>query len=113
MAAMTRAFEGKLKDGKVVLGADVQLLPLNTANTHWNENSPVWDTHDLVSVTSETGVMVDWGLSGSMLRVDQEANAKHYGEGVTSDAILSGQVPQPKELQALYDKISELINWQE
>lgn len=48
--------------------------------------------------------------AGGTLSADAGKNAACYGEGVSSEAILSGSVAPPPQLQPLYSRLSELAS---
>ena len=47
-------------------------------------------------------------LEGSYLGVRDTVNCNFYGEGITSEQILMGEVEAPPAAQPLYDALSEL-----
>ncbi|KDD75581.1 hypothetical protein H632_c608p1 [Helicosporidium sp. ATCC 50920] len=54
------------------------------------------------------GRCVDLSLSGDSCRIDQESNVAMYGENVSAEAVLRGEVCAPVVCQDLFDLLREL-----
>ncbi|MEM1060344.1 MAG: YSC84-related protein [Verrucomicrobiota bacterium] len=59
-----------------------------------------------IYVYQETdGAFAGAAIEGSLLSIDQEANRKFYGKGVSARDILTGRVPAPPEAAPIYQKL--------
>uniref|UniRef100_A0A1D1ZPZ5 Ysc84 actin-binding domain-containing protein n=1 Tax=Auxenochlorella protothecoides TaxID=3075 RepID=A0A1D1ZPZ5_AUXPR len=54
--------------------------------------------------------MVDISVEGGSTYVDKDFNAAVYGQGVTAEGILSGEVPPPAEFQLLYTVLQQFVD---
>jgi lipid-binding SYLF domain-containing protein len=52
-------------------------------------------------------MMVDFSLSCASLSIDQGRNTKAYGAGITTEALLHGDVPLPECCGALARRLTE------
>jgi SH3 domain-containing YSC84-like protein 1 len=90
---------------KLKLGADASVAagPVGrAADASTNENLKA----ELLSYSRSRGVFAGVSLSGATLHPDNEANTNLYGEKVTPDQIISGQVTTPEEARPLIEALS-------
>lgn len=89
---------------KVKLGAEASVAagPLGRT-TEASTNAPM--KAEMLSYSRARGVFAGVSVSGMTLRVDGDANENLYGEKVSAEQILKGQVSMPKEAKPLITEL--------
>jgi SH3 domain-containing YSC84-like protein 1 len=90
---------------KLKLGADASIAagPVGrTGEASTNESLKA----EMLSYSRSRGVFAGISLSGATLHPDNDANTNLYGEKITPDQIISGQVTMPDEARPLIEVLS-------
>jgi len=90
---------------KIKLGADASIAAGPVGRT--SEASTTGNMKaQMLSYSRSRGVFGGVSLSGASLRVDGDANKNLYGEKVTPDQVMSGQVQTPDVAKPLIEKLT-------
>jgi SH3 domain-containing YSC84-like protein 1 len=89
---------------KVKMGAEASVAagPVGRT-TEASTNAPM--KAEMLSYSRARGVFAGVSVSGMTLRVDGDANENLYGEKVSAEQILKGQVSMPKEAKPLITEL--------
>ncbi|HLW53377.1 MAG TPA: lipid-binding SYLF domain-containing protein [Candidatus Angelobacter sp.] len=91
---------------KLKLGADASVAagPVGrSAEAATNENLKA----EMLSYSRSRGAFAGVSLAGATLHPDSEDDANLYGEKVTADQIISGQVTMPEEARPLVETLAQ------
>ena len=95
----------QLRNGHWDLGAEA-VAAGPTSSTGHSENTG-WNT-PVLSYAHSSGAYAGANLGGSKISVDQDTMHNIYGESVTFQAVLDGQVPQPAAARAFLAALQQV-----
>ncbi|KAK9837202.1 hypothetical protein WJX84_007734 [Apatococcus fuscideae] len=88
------------------MGPDFDLTFANDYSATKTTQEGMLTRSEVLSATkSSGGFAIDASFSGGSVSSDQKTNASCYGQGVTPQQILSGEVEPPPEMNHLYQKL--------
>ena len=91
---------------KVKLGADASIAAGPVGRTAEAATTGLMQAQ-MLSYSRSQGVFAGVSLSGASLRVDGDANKNLYGEKVTPEQIMKGEVPVPEVAKPLIEELTK------
>ena len=98
-----------LMRSKVKLGADASIAGGPVGRTAEASTTGSMKAQ-MLSYSRARGVFAGASLSGASLRVDNDANKSLYGEKVTAEQILKGDVTMPEVAKPLIETVTQATN---
>ena len=95
----------KLMKDKFTIGADASAMAGPVGRSAEAKTDAMMHA-EILSYSRSRGAFAGVSLEGATLRPDNDDNHALYGQSVSHDAILSGQVPPPESAQALYAELN-------
>ena len=65
--------------------------------------------HGMFGADISCGAMMDFSLARGAMSVDVAKIAEVYGGGADARGVLAGEVPAPKEMGPLYDRLDQIV----